>query len=155
MTMVTIASSVTIRKPIDEVFDYVATIANWGVMHPAMAPLLVDPPDHPTRVGETFVENFAMGPIKSAMLWTVKESARPTRWAGETVITGMGPFTFTFELTETNGSTRVEMRTSYATQTFLAKLVNWLFLERNSQETVEQGVVHLKHAMENGKSAHH
>ena len=155
MTMVSIASSVTIRKPIDEVFDYVTTIANWGVMHPAMARLLVNPPDHPTRVGETFVEHFAMGPIKGAMLWTVKESTRPTRWTGETVMTGLGPYTFSFELAETNGGTRVEMRTSYANQTFLAKLVIWLFLERNSRETVAQGVVHLQHALENGKSAHH
>ncbi len=160
--MVTIVSSITIQKPIAEIFDYVTTIANWGIMHPAMAKELVNPPDHPTRAGETFVELFIRGRLKSEILWTVKECIPPTHWKAEAVaakrskIFDLGVMIFTYQLAEMNGETRVELTYSYSPQTLLTKLVNWLYLEKESRENVvAKSLIHLKHAMENGKSTHH
>ncbi len=157
--MSTATGSVTVDRPIAEVFHFATTISNWGIMHPAMAQYLVNPPDHPTRVGESFAEHT---PMKMDILWTVKECARPTRWTAEAPIGGKagrrrptGVFTFSYQLAEIDGGTSFEMSLSFTPQTFLGGLMDRLFFERRDRKDVAMGIAHLKHAMENGNGAHH
>ncbi len=158
VTMSMAASSIAIERPIAEVFDYAATIANWGVMHPAMARYLVDPPDHPTRVGESFVEHT---PMKMDILWTVTECTRPTRWTAQAPIgtpgkvSSLGVFTFSYQLAVTDGGTRFDMSLSFTPRTFLGRLMDLLFFEREDRKDVTMALAHLKHALENGENACH
>ncbi len=153
--MSTIVRSTTIQKPIVEVFDYATTIANWGVMHPAMARYLVTPPDHPKRVGESFVEHT---PMKMDLVWTVKECTRPMRWMAEAPVgkkSAVGMFTFSYQLAEMDNGTRFEMSLSFTPRSFLGKLMDLLMFAGADRKDVEMAIIHLKQVMETGKSMHH
>ena len=115
--MYEVAATTTIRRPIGEVFDYIATIANWPVIDPMEA--VENPPDHPTRQGETFVVLFKLGPFQMTTDWTVAESVPPQRWVGDMVarkrigILDSGASRMTYSLVGTADGTRVELRYSW------------------------------------------
>jgi Polyketide cyclase / dehydrase and lipid transport len=77
--MTRITTSIRIRRPVGEVFDYVTTPANWPVWHPASISVSGSS-DHPLRLGEEIVEEFVAGGRRGRATWRVTRRKAPHRW---------------------------------------------------------------------------
>ncbi|MBN1288775.1 MAG: SRPBCC family protein [Actinobacteria bacterium] len=72
--------SVHIDRPIEEVYDFLTTAANWPKWHPSTAAVF-GAVLHPALEGEKIVEKVKAGiGIHELFTWTVVERERPTRW---------------------------------------------------------------------------
>jgi hypothetical protein len=77
--MTRITTSIRIRRPVGEVFDYVTTPANWPVWHPASISVSGSS-NHPLRLGEEIVEEFVAGGRRGRATWRVTRRKAPHRW---------------------------------------------------------------------------
>ena len=84
-----IAVTTSISRPIDKVFDYVATPANWPQWHPASR-AVSGTADHSLLVGEEVTEDFIAGGREGSCVWRVIKREPPHLWA-ITTSTPTGP----------------------------------------------------------------
>ena len=90
--MTRIVSEILIRAPIERVFDYVTTPANWPQWHPASLGVS-EGADHPLEVGEQVSEEFEAAGRRGRALWTVREREPPRRWVIDGTSEGGGAAT--------------------------------------------------------------
>ena len=80
--MTHICNSIQIRQPIEEVFDFITTPANWPQWHPASVSVSGNA-DHSLLQGEEVTEDISG---RGQVTWLVRERSAPRRW----VIDGNG-----------------------------------------------------------------
>ncbi|HEY6877573.1 MAG TPA: SRPBCC family protein [Polyangiales bacterium] len=145
-----IVNEVVIDRPIDEVFEYASTAANWAEWHPNTL-FTVGEDDHSATVGEKIVEVIKAGPIPAGRLfWTVTAHDVPTRWQlkGESEDASMH-FLLTYTMSSTeDGGTLFRRTLNWETKknpfTTLFQDLAKSLMELISQQAVEQ----LKEAVE-------
>lgn len=143
--------SITIRKPIEEVFQFVTTPANWPKWHPASVGV-EGAVDHSGKPGERMIEKIRLGPFKAEIHWEVIESQKPQRW----LIKGEvhAPFLsgtkmeIIYQLSSQHQETQFERNMSYIPGTLIASLLDKLFIQRHNHHQSKVGLKQIKKILE-------
>ena len=100
--MTRICNSIQIRQPIEQVFDFITTPANWPQWHPASVSVGGNA-DHSLLPGEEVTENISVAGHRGQVTWLVRERSKPHRWIIDGTGKDGGRATITYTLTETSG----------------------------------------------------
>ncbi len=144
-----IHTSVVIRRPAAEVFDYVTTPANWPSWHPSSV-AVSGATDHPLQVGEQTTEDFLVAGRRGQAHWSVTLREVPRRWTIEGTIRGRRAGVVSYVLTPGRQGTLFEREFSYSVPNLLFWLLNRLTIQRQVEEESEQAVRKLKQVLEAG-----
>ena len=77
--MTRICNSIQIRQPIEQVFDFITTPANWPQWHPASMSVGGNA-EHSLLPGEEVTENISVAGHRGQVTWLVRERSKPHRW---------------------------------------------------------------------------
>jgi uncharacterized protein YndB with AHSA1/START domain len=77
-----IVTTIEIQRPIDVVYTFVTTPANWPKWHPSSREVR-GATDHSLEVGEQVSEDFDVAGRRGTALWTVTDREAPYRWVIE------------------------------------------------------------------------
>lgn len=102
-----IVTTAHLRRPIEEVFAFLTTPANWPRWHPSSLGV-TGAADHPLAVGEEVTEQFRVAGQYGTAVWTVRERQAPHRWVIDGVAENGNQATITYTLTAQNGGTAFE-----------------------------------------------
>jgi uncharacterized protein YndB with AHSA1/START domain len=98
-----VTTETDIRRPIQAVFDFVTTPANWPQWHPSSLGVS-GATDHALAVGERVTEEYLVAGQRGRTEWLVTEREPPHRWVIATVTEEThteGRVTYTLTATET------------------------------------------------------
>ena len=137
------ANTVTIHvnKPVEEVYDFVTTAANWPRWHPATIGVSGDV-SHSALEGEVIVERVKHGLMRDTFRWKVEERKASKRWA---IAAKSDRFKQLVKIDYTmmpeDGGTRWDRRMVFYFPKWYAPLDKLVFkhiLRRNSEKAVRQ-----------------
>src|SRR6266850_3974428 len=74
--MTRICNSIQIRQPIEQVFDFITTPANWPQWHPASVSV-GGSGDHSLHPGEAVTENISVAGHRGQVAWLARERSAP------------------------------------------------------------------------------
>jgi uncharacterized protein YndB with AHSA1/START domain len=102
-----ILTTTYLRRPIEEVFDFLTTPANWPRWHPSSLKVM-GAVDHSLEVGEQCTEQFRVAGENGTAVWTVRERQAPRRWVIEGVGENGNEAVITYALKAQGGGTTFE-----------------------------------------------
>src|SRR4030095_17088653 len=105
--MTRICNSIQIRQPIERVFDFITTPANWPQWHPASLSVGGDA-DHSLLPGEAVTENISVAGRRGLVTWLVRERIAPHRWVIEGAGEGGGHANIAYTLGPPPGGTHLQ-----------------------------------------------
>jgi uncharacterized protein YndB with AHSA1/START domain len=108
-----IVTAVDIGRPVERVFEYVTTPANWPRWHPASLRVL-GATDHSLLVGEQVTEEFRVAGQPGSAVWTVRERQAPHRWVIDGASENGNQATITYTLTAHDGGTHFQRELAFA-----------------------------------------
>ena len=144
--MTKVSSSITINKPIKEVFEYMASPHNG----PAFIPNLNENTNifpEENGVGQKFDWRFNMAGVDLRGKAEVTEYVPPTK----VVISSKGDAdsTWTYTMTEAGGSTKVLVEIDYElAETAMQRIANKAVISKLAQKTTDQMLENLKVILE-------
>ena len=144
--MTRITTTVRIRRPIEEVFDYVTTPANWPVWHPASISVSGSS-DHPLRLGEESVEEFVAARRRGRATWRVTRRKAPHRWRIE-ASSPQGKAAISYVLSAEGGDTVFRRDLSYEMPNVWLALLDVLVLRRRMDRESRIALQRLKEVLE-------
>ncbi|MGH6942755.1 MAG: SRPBCC family protein [Geminicoccaceae bacterium] len=147
--MTRIASAIVIQAPIEKIFDYVTTPANWPNWHPASL-AVGEGADHPLEVGERVTEDFEAAGRRGRAVWTVRERAPPHRWVIDGTSEGGGEATITYRLTPEGGAARFERELVYHMPNLTLAFLNIVVIRRRMAAESAEALRRLKAVLEAG-----
>lgn len=151
MTRIYTASS--IARPVEQVFDYVTTPANWPHWHPSSLGVS-GATNHSLEVGEQVTEEFLVAGRRGRAAWTVRERESPRRWVVDGRVEGSrGGGTITYSLAPHDGGTRFEREFVYAAPSLSAsggRVLDRLVLRHRIQAESDLALRRLKIVLERG-----
>jgi uncharacterized protein YndB with AHSA1/START domain len=77
--LVRIVTTTHIRRPPQQVFEFVTTPANWPLWHPSSVAVR-GAVDHSLQAGEQVTEDYVVAGQPGTAIWTVRESSAPHHW---------------------------------------------------------------------------
>jgi len=104
---VRIVTTTVIRRPIEQVFDFLTTPGNWPLWHPS-SQQVTGAVDHSLLPGEQATEDFVVAGQAGRALWTVRERRAPQHWIIDGVAESGARATITYTLRPSNGGTAFE-----------------------------------------------
>ncbi len=138
--MTRIVATARIERPIEAVFAYVTTPANWPSWHPSSISV-AGSTDHPLLVGEEVVEAFVAAGRRGETTWRVTGREAPRYWRIDTTL-NRAEASIAYRLRSEGGATLFERDMSYRMPTLWWALLDRLVLrrrmERESQEAVRR-----------------
>jgi uncharacterized protein YndB with AHSA1/START domain len=141
-----IATTIGIRRSIDDVFDYVSTPGNWPRWHPSSLSVS-GATDHSLGPGEQVAEEFLVAGRRGRVVWTVRERTAPRRWVIDGQAEGGGA-TITYTLTPESDGTLFERELVYATPGPWLRLLDRLVLRRRVAAESAEALRRLKDVLE-------
>lgn len=102
-----IVTTAHLRRPIEEVFDFVTTPANWPRWHPSSLGVS-GATDHSLEVGEEVTEQFRVAGQFGTAVWIVRQRQAPHRWVIDGASESGGRATITYTLTPAGDGTSFE-----------------------------------------------
>ena len=147
--MTRIYNSIQINRPIDQVFDFITTPANWPEWHPASVSV-TENADHSLQTGEEVTENFSVAGYRGEAKWWVRERNAPYRWIIDGTGKKGGGATITYNLTSHSEGTTFERELVYTTPNALFALFDWLILRRRMRTDSAEALQRLKRLLESG-----
>ncbi len=151
--MTLIYTAIQIRKPIEQIFDYVTTPGNWPQWHPSSL-AVSGATDHSLEIGEQVTEEFRVAGRRGRVVWTVREREVPRRWAIEGQVVGGGGGTVAYTLTPNGDGTTFEREFIYATRGPLLALLDRLVLRRRVEAESAEALRRLKQVLESRLQQH-
>jgi uncharacterized protein YndB with AHSA1/START domain len=145
--MTRIFTSIVIRKPIDEVFDFATTPGNWPQWHPSSISIK-GAIDHSLNPGEQVTEEFIVAGKRGSVVWTTLEKEAPERLVIEGKVGNSGGGTITYTLTPHPDGTKFEREFNYYFNNPLVYLLNRLFIRRRIEAESQKALQQLKSAVE-------
>lgn len=150
-----IHETIFIKLPVERVFNYATTPANWIHWHPATIEVEGDV-DHSGRPDDQICEKVKIGLFRGVIDWTVKENQAPKRWVFEgftklPLNKGTRP-NITYQCSPQNGGTLFERILIYTPPTPLSRFLNWLLLKRNNRSQSKLALKNLKRVLEESLS---
>jgi uncharacterized protein YndB with AHSA1/START domain len=148
--MTRICSSIQIRQPIEQVFDFITTPGNWPQWHPASVSVGGNP-DHSLLPGEAVTENISVAGHRGQVTWLVRERSAPRRW----VINGTGKdggrATITYTLTRDPAGTNFDRELVYTMPNALLVILDWLIIRSRMKADSAEALQRLKRRLESGR----
>ena len=146
--MTRIYTTALIKRPLEQVYEFVTTPGNWPQWHPSSLGVEGDT-DHSLDVGESCTEAFHVAGRKGHVVWTVTERAAPHRWVIRGVIVGRNDGgVITYTLTPEKDGTRFEREFVYPSPNLLFRLLNWLIIRRRVTAESEEALRQLKRVLD-------
>jgi uncharacterized protein YndB with AHSA1/START domain len=145
--MTRIHTAILITAPVERVFDYATTPANWPKWHPA-SKAVRGAVDHSLEPGERLVEEIATTGYRGSATWIVRERTAPRRWVIEGEGDGGGQAWLTYTLTPESGGTHFERELVYRMSNAWLALLDLLFIRRRMASDSEQALKRLKAVLE-------
>jgi uncharacterized protein YndB with AHSA1/START domain len=96
-----------IRRPVERVFDFLTTPANWLLWHPSSLKV-TGAVDHPLQPGEQVTEEFVVAGQFGTAVWTVRECSAPHHWLIDGVAANGNRATITYTLRQHDKDTAFE-----------------------------------------------
>jgi uncharacterized protein YndB with AHSA1/START domain len=135
--MTRICNNIQIRRPIEQVFDFITTPANWPRWHPASMSVGGNA-DHSLLVGEQVMENFSVAGRRGEVTWLVRERSAPGRWVIDGTGKDGGRATITYTLTRNSDGTNFQRELVYTMpNAFLAILDRLIICSRMKADSAE------------------
>jgi uncharacterized protein YndB with AHSA1/START domain len=144
-----IVSSIFIRRPIEQVFTYLTTPANWPQWHPASR-CVSGTTGHSLECGEQVTEDYEVAGRPGRAIWTVRERHAPTRWVIEGQAESGGTATITYTLTPESDGTAFERELLYTIPRPLGVLLDRLLWRRRVRQESTEALRRLKQVLESG-----
>ena len=141
-----------VRRPIEEVFDFVTMPVSWLQWHPSSV-RVSGATDHSLAIGETVTEEFLVAGRSGSVTWTVIERDRPRRWtiSGEVPRVGGGDIAYT--LTDKGDETVFEREFTYHMANRWLALLEQLIARRRIQAESVEAMRRLKEFLESSRSS--
>jgi uncharacterized protein YndB with AHSA1/START domain len=147
--MTRICSSIQIRQPIEQVFDFITTPANWPQWHPASVSVGGNA-DHSLLPGEEVTENISVAGHHGQVTWLVRERSAPHRWVIDGIGRDGGRATITYTLTPHPAGTNFERELLYAMPNALLTALDWLIIRSRMKADSIEALQRLKLRLESG-----
>jgi uncharacterized protein YndB with AHSA1/START domain len=145
--MTRICSSIQIRQPIEEVFDFITTPRNWPQWHPASVSVGGNA-DHSLLPGEEVTENISVAGHHGQVTWLVRERSAPHRWVIDGTGKDGGHATITYTLTRHPAGTNFERELVYTVPNTLLALLDWLIIRSRMKADSVEALQRLKRLLE-------
>jgi hypothetical protein len=142
-----IDKTIQIRKPVEQVFEFVTTPVNWPRWHPSSL-AVSGAIDHSLEVGEQVTEEFLVAGRRGRLVWRVRESIPHRRWVidGQTEERGRGIITYNFA--SLRDGTKFDREFVYAMPNRFMTLLDWLFIRRRIEAESAEALRRLKEIVE-------
>jgi uncharacterized protein YndB with AHSA1/START domain len=150
--MTRIVTVVAIGAPIEQVFVFAITPANWPRWHPA-SKAVSGAVDHSLEPGERLVEQIETAGYRGEATWLVRERDPPQRWVIEGEGGTGGKALLTYRLIAQPGGTRFERELVYRMPNAWYALLDVLFIRRRMAADSEEALRRLKALLEAGATA--
>lgn len=152
--MTRIVTTTVIGAPIDRVFAFATTPANWPKWHPA-SKAVTGAVDHSLEPGERLVEQIETAGYRGQARWVVRAREPPRcgvngRWVIEGEGGTGGHALLTYRLAAQPGGTRFERELVYRMPNAWWALLDGLFIRRRMAAQSEQALRRLKALLEAG-----
>src|SRR5262245_10994034 len=135
--MTRICNNIQIRRPIEQVFDFITTPANWPQWHPASVSVGGNA-DHSLLPGEQITENISVAGRHGEVIWLVRERSAPHRWVIDGTVKDGGRATITYIFTRDSDGTNFERELVYTMpNAFLAILDRLIVRSRMKADSAE------------------
>jgi uncharacterized protein YndB with AHSA1/START domain len=148
--MTRICSSIQIRQPIEQVFDFITTPGNWPQWHPASVSVGGNA-DHSLLPGEEVTENISVAGRRGQVTWLVRERSAPHRWVIDGTGKDGGRATITYTLNRDPAGTNFERELVYAMPNPLLALLDWLVIRSRMKADSVEALQRLKRRLESGR----
>lgn len=145
--MTRICNSIQIRRPIEQVFDFITTPANWPQWHPASVSVGGNA-DHSLLRGEAVTENISVFGHRGQVIWLVRERSVPHRWIIDGTGNDGGRATITYTLTRDSVGTNFERELVYAMPNPLLAVLDWLIIRSRMKADSAGALRRLKRLLE-------
>ena len=145
--MTRICNSIQIRQPIEQVFDFITTPANWPQWHPASVSVGGNA-DHSLLPGEEVTENISVAGRRGLVTWLVRERIAPHRWVIEGAGKDGGRATITYTLTPHPAGTNFERELVYTMPNTLLAVLDWLIIRSRMKADSIEALQRLKRLLE-------
>jgi uncharacterized protein YndB with AHSA1/START domain len=146
--MTRIITAINIGRPVEQVFEYITTPANWPRWHPSSL-AVSGATDHSLTIGEQVTEKYQVAGRRGEVVWTVRASEAPYRWVIEgTIADGGGGGTIVYTLAPRIDGTFFTREFTYTMPNRLLALLDWLVLRRRVAAESAEALHRLKEALE-------
>jgi uncharacterized protein YndB with AHSA1/START domain len=145
--MTRICNSIQIRQPIEQVFDFITTPANWPQWHPASVSVGGNA-DHSLLSGEAVTENISFAGHRGQVTWLARERSAPHRWVIDGTGKNGGRATITYTLTRDTTGTNFERELVYAMPNPLLAALDWLIIRSRMKADSAEALRRLKRLLE-------
>src|SRR5690242_20677622 len=145
--MTRIFSSILIRRPVEQVFDFVTTPGSWPQWHPSSLGVS-GATDHSLEPGEQVTERFCVAGRNGVVVWTVVDRQAPRRWVIKGLVGDIGGGTITYNLTAHPEGTNFEREFVYEFFNPLIAFLGRLFAHHKMEEESSKALQQLKQVME-------
>jgi uncharacterized protein YndB with AHSA1/START domain len=149
--MTRIVVTTNISRPIDSVFDFATTPANWPQWHPASR-AVSGAAYHSLLVGEEVTEDFIAGGRQGRCVWRVTRREPPFLWAITTSTPQVRAW-ITYRLTEHGETTGFERDLTYAASGFWFGILDFLLMRRRMRHESRVAAERLKQRLEGRSEA--
>ena len=141
-----ILTAVRIPCPVETVFNYATTPANWPEWHPASR-AVSGAADHSLLVGEQVTEEFVAGGRKGSCVWQVTERKAPYLWT-IAASAPQGQARISYRLTRHGEETDFERELIYSVFGIWFRILDFLLIGRRMSGESLTAVQHLKERLE-------
>ena len=145
--MTRICNRIQIRRPIEQVFDFITTPANWPQWHPASVSVGGNA-DHSLLPGEQVMENISVAGHHGQVTWLVRERSAPHRWAIDGTGKDGGRATITYTLTPHPDGTTFDRELVYTMPNALLAVLDWLIIRSLMKADSDGALRRLKRLLE-------
>jgi uncharacterized protein YndB with AHSA1/START domain len=145
--MTRICNSIQIRRPIERVFDFITTPANWPQWHPASLSVSGNA-GHSLLPGEEVTEEISVAGRRGQVTWLVRERSAPHRWVIDGTGKDGGRATITYTLTRDPAGTNFERELVYSMPNALLAILDWLIIRSRMKADSIEALQRLKRRLE-------
>jgi uncharacterized protein YndB with AHSA1/START domain len=148
--MTRICNSIQISRPIEQVFDFITTPANWLQWHPASVSVSGNA-DHSLLQGEEVTEDISVAGRRGQVTWSVREHSAPRQWVIDGNGKDGGRATITYMLTPHPGGTNFERELVYTMPNALLAVLDCLIIRSRMKADSVDALQRLKRLLESSR----
>ena len=145
--MTRICNRIQIHRPIEQVFDFITTPANWPQWHPASVSVSPNA-DHSLLQGEEVTEDISVAGRRGQVTWLVRERSSPFRWVIDGTGKDGGRATITYTLAQSPEGANFERELVYTMPNALLAVLDWLIIRSRMKTDSAAALQRLKRLLE-------
>ena len=145
--MTRIYNSIQISRPLEQVFDFITTPANWPQWHPASVSVSGNA-GYSLLLGEEVTENISVAGRHGQVVWRVRERSAPRRWVIDGNGKDGGRATITYALSPDGDGTIFERELVYTMSKVWLAVLDWLMIRSRMKTDSTQALRRLKRLLE-------